>query len=62
VEVLVFGLRLGTLRRSRCLPGKRGNDEFEIRITVKYNEGTLICEKKLKTIIFHVVGSLICDP
>jgi len=35
---LVRGFRLETLRRRKCLLGKRGNDEFKIRITVQYNE------------------------
>jgi len=43
VEVLVCGFRLGTLRRRKCLLGKKENDEFEIRITVKYKEIRLEC-------------------
>jgi len=43
VEVLVRGFRLGTLKRRKCLLGKSGNDEFEIIITVKYNETRLEC-------------------
>ena len=38
MEVLVCGFRLETLRRMKCLLGKRENDEFKIKITVKYNE------------------------
>jgi hypothetical protein len=37
-EVLVCGFQLGTIGGKKCLPGKRGNNEFEIRITIKYNE------------------------
>jgi len=35
---LVCGFQLETLRRRKCLLGKRGNEEFKIRIIVQYNK------------------------
>jgi len=41
--VLVCGFQLGTLRRRKCLLGKRKNNEFEIGISIIYNEIRLEC-------------------